>query len=288
MEQLPTNILVKIFEYLSVHDLISVSGSCKKFQEVATNFMAAKYPPVRIDFQFLYYSKIQKFTYKDGNFDFNVLIETTRHFQNFIFLNFNKEHTDRLGNKWLQLFKRQINARSIRIKSDCLDLQQLSNMLKLTSRLVFLEIDGYRLAKTNEPIDDSDIATLPSLKHLKIHSFLDTTPQLFKIFQECKTLKTISLSALFMVNKKMKSINELICNQRALEQLDLIGLDTHNGLFQSEHVHEIRYKLKKLNVEYNSYSMNLEKFVEFLTHQKSLKEVSITSLCSKIFLFTTI
>jgi hypothetical protein len=281
MEQLPTNILVQIFEYLNHRELIRVSGSCKRFQEVTTNFMAAKYPPVRIDFQFLHYNKIQKFTYKDGNnaLDFNLLIETTRNFQNFIFFNFNKEHTDRLGNKWLQLFKRQLNARSIRIKSDCLDLQQLSNMLKLTTRLVFLEIDGYRLAKTNEPLDDSDIATLHSLKHLKIHSFLDTTPQLFKIFQECKTLKTISLSALFMVNKKIKSINDLICNQRALEQLDLIGLDTHNGLFQSEHVHEIRYKLKKLNVEYNSYSMNLEKFVEFLTHQKSLKEVI------KIFLF---
>lgn len=272
MEQLPTNILVKIFEYLKKDDLVAITQCCKKFSSVTLDFMAIKFPPLRIDFQYLHYNKLQKFTYRDGR-DFNVLIETTRQYQNYILLNFNKEHTDRLGNKWLQLFKKQINTRTVRIKADCMDLQQLSNMLKLTHRLVFLEIDGYRLAKTNEPIDDSDIANLPCLKHLKIHSFLDTTPQLFKIFQECKTLKSLSLSALFMVSKKIKSINDLICNQRALEQLELIGLDTHNGLFQCDHVHEIRFKLKKLNIEYNGYSMNLEKFVEFFTHQKSMKEV---------------
>ncbi|KAG5681120.1 hypothetical protein PVAND_010580 [Polypedilum vanderplanki] len=274
MEQLPTNILVKIFQHLNQPDLISVSKCCKKFNSVIIDFMPSQHPPIRIDFQYLYYNKVQKFTYKDGK-DFNSLIDTNRLYQNYIFFNFNKEHTDRLGNKWLQLFKKQINARSIRIKSDCLDLQQLSNMLKLTHRLVFLEIDGYRLAKTNEPLDDSDIANLPSLRHLKIHSFLDTTPQLFKIFQECKNLKTIALSALFMVSKKIKSINEFICNQRSLEQLELIGLDTHNALFQYEQMGEIKYQLKKLNVEYNGYSFNLEKFMEFFSQQKALKEVKL-------------
>jgi hypothetical protein len=147
--------------------------------------------------------------------------------------------------------------------------------LKLTHRLVYFEIDGYRIAKTNEPLDDSDVASLPSLKHLKIHSFLDTTPQLFKIFNDCTSLKTISLSSLFMVTKKIKSINDLIFNQKALEVLDLIGLDTHNALFQYESLHDIKFKLRKLNVEYNGYSLNLEKFVEFLRHQKSLKEVKL-------------
>lgn len=274
MENLPTNILVKIFEQLSNNDLISVCRVSKKLNSVIIDFMAIKFPPVRIDFQYLYYNKVQKFTYKDDK-DFNCLMESTRLYQNYIFINFNQEHTDRLGNKWLQLFKKQINARCIRIKSDCLDLQQLSNLLKLTHRLVFFEIDGYRIAKMNEPLDDSDVASLPSLKHLKIHSFLDTTPQLFKIFNDCTSLKTISLSALFMVSKKIKSINDLIFNQKALEVLDLIGLDTHNALFQYESIREIKYKLRKLNVEYNGYSLNLEKFVDFLRHQKSLKEVKL-------------
>lgn len=274
MENLPTNILVKIFEQLSNNDLISVCRVSKKFNSVIIDFMPIKFPPIRIDFQYLYYNKVQKFTYKDDK-DFNCLLESTRLYQNYIFINFNKEHTDRLGNKWLQLFKKQMNARCIRIKSDCLDLQQLSNLLKLTHRLVFFELDGYRIAKTNEPLDDSDVASLPSLKHLKILSFLDTTPQLFKIFNDCTSLKTISLSALFMVSKKIKSINDLIFNQKALEVLDLIGLDTHNALFQYESMHEIKYKLKKLNVEYNGYSLNLEKFVEFLRHQKSLREVKL-------------
>jgi len=274
MENLPTNILVKIFEQLSNNDLISVCRVSKKFNSVINDFMAIKFPPVRIDFQYLYYNKVQKFTYKDDK-DFNCLMESTRLYQNYIFINFNQEHTDRLGNKWLQLFKKQINARCIRIKSDCLDLQQLSNLLKLTHRLVYFEIDGYRIAKMNEPLDDSDVASLPSLKHLKIHSFLDTTPQLFKIFNDCTSLKTISLSALFMVSKKIKSINDLIFNQKALEVLDLIGLDTHNALFQYDSIREIKYKLRKLNVEYNGYSLNLEKFVDFLRHQKSLKEVKL-------------
>lgn len=182
MEQLPTNILVKIFESLNNFELISLSCTCKKFLEVTTNFMPLKFPPVSVDFQNLYYSKSQKFTYKDGK-DFNVLIETTRNYQNYIFLNFNKEHTDRLGNEWLQLFKRQINARTIRIKSDCMDLYQLCSMLKLTHRLVFLEIDGYRLSQvaTKKTIDENDIANLPSLKHLIIQSFLDATPELFMV-----------------------------------------------------------------------------------------------------------
>lgn len=226
MDELPTNILVKIFGYLNNEDLLAMSRVSKKTNSVIIDFMPISFPPIRIDFQYLHYNKVQKFTYKDGK-DFNCLMDTNRLYQNYVFTNFNKEHTDRLGNKWLQLFKKQMNARCIRIKTDCLDLQQLSNLLKLTHRLVFFEIDGYRLAKSNEPLDDSDIANLPSLKHLKIHSFLDTTPQLFKIFQECTSLKTICLSALFMVSKKIKSINDLICNQRALEQLELIGLDTH-------------------------------------------------------------
>lgn len=274
MEQLPTNIIVKIFSYLTMDDILSVSKTCKKFNSIVIDFMPTRHPPIRLDFQHLYYNKVQKFTYKDGK-DFNCLIETNRLYQNYIFFNFNKEHTDRLGNKWLQIFKKQINARTIRIKSDCLDLQQLSNLLKLTHRLVYLEIDGYRLAKTNEPIDDSDVANLPSLRHLKIHSFLDTTPQLFKIFQECKNLTTISLSALFMVTKKINAVNEFIFNQRALEQLDLIGLDTHNALFQYDQMGEIKYQLKKLNVEYNGYSLNLEKFAEFLSKQRALKEVKL-------------
>jgi hypothetical protein len=275
MEQLPTNILIKIFEEIkNPKDLLAIVQTCKRFQEVIVDFMPIKYPAIRIDFQYLHYSKHQKFTYKDGK-DFNCLLETTRLYQNYIFINFNKEHTDRLGNRWLQLFKKQINARLIRIKSDSIDMRQLSNLLKLTHRLVFLEIDGYRIAKTNEPIDDSDIAHLPSLKHLKIHSFLDTTPQLFKIFQECKTLTTISLSSLFFISKKIKSINDFICNQRALEHLELIGLDTHNSLFQIENMHEIKFQLKKLNIEYNGYSLNLEKFVEFLSTQNSLREMKL-------------
>lgn len=181
MEQLPTNILVKIFDHLGKRDLIVLSCTCRRFLEVTTDFMALSYPPIRIDFDQLYYNKIQKFSYKDGK-DFNVLIETPRNYQNYIFMNFNKEHTDRLGNKWLQLFKRQMNARTIRIKSDCMDPLQLIKLLKMTHRLIYLEIDGYRLAKIMEPIEDSDIvAKLPSLKHLKIHSFLDATPTLFKV-----------------------------------------------------------------------------------------------------------
>lgn len=280
MDQVPTNILIKIFEHLNNQDLIAISCTCKKFLETTSNFMAIKFPPVRIDFSHLQYNKLKKFIYKEASKDFNVLIETTRQFQNYVLINFNKEHTDRVGKKWLQLFKNQINARTIRIKSDCMDINQLYNMLKICHRLVYLEIDGYRLAKpTSEEMVAStentyDNVNLPSLRHLKINSFLDATPQLFDIFQHCHTLKTISFSALFMVTNKLDSINNLICNQKELEHLDLIGLDTHNALFQCEH--EISYKLKNLNVEYNGYSMNLEKFVEFFIRQKSLKEVKLT------------
>lgn len=270
MEQLPTNILIKIFECLNNHDLISISMCCKKFYETTTNFMAIKFPPVRIDFQYLYFNKLQKFVYKDEK-DFNFLIDSTRHYQNYILINFNKEHTDRLENKWLQLFKKQINTRTIRINSDLLDLHQLNNLLNLTHRLIYLEIDGYRIAKTNDAIDK--IPQLPSLKHLKINSFLDTTPQLFIIFQKCQTLKTICLSSMFMVSKKIDSINDLVFNQRELEHLSLIGLDTHGTLFNSDKINEISYSLKKINVEYNEYSMNLTKFSEFFTSQKMLKEV---------------
>lgn len=78
-----------------------------------------------------------------------------------------------------------------------------------------------------------------------------------------------------MVSKQVKSINDLIFNQRALEQLELIGLDTHNGLFQCDQMHQdaTAYKLIKINVEYNGFSLNLEKFHEYFIKQKCLKEV---------------
>lgn len=272
IELLPTESLVKIFSHLSSQDLINAARVCKKFNQVILDFMPIKYPSIRIDFLHLNYNKVQRFTYKDR--DFNCLLETTRLYQNYILTNFSKEHTDRLGNKWLQLFKKQINARCIRIKADCMDLQQLSYLIKLTHRLVYLEIDGYRIAKTSEPLDDP--ANLPSLKHLKIHSFLDTSPQIFKLFHDCKTLKSISLSSLFFVNKKIKSINDFILHQRALEQLELIGLDSHSALFGHESPRDVKFKLKKLNVEFNGYSLHLEKFSTFFCHQKALKEVKLS------------
>lgn len=278
IDQLPTESLVKIFVHLKNQELINAAKTCKKFNQVIIDFMPIKYPSIRIDFQYLNYSKVHKFTYKDSygtHRDFNCLLETTRLYQNYIFTNFNKDHTDRLGNRWLQLFKKQINARCIRIKSDCMDLQQLSNLIKLTHRLVYIEIDGYRIAKMEEPLGD-EAASLPSLKHIKIHSFLDTSPQIFKIFFDCKTLKSISLSSLFFISKKIKSINEFILHQRELEQLEIIGTDSHSALFTYDSLHDIKFKLKKINVEYNGFSVNLEKFTQLFCHQKTLKEVKLS------------
>lgn len=274
MESLPTESLVRIFNNLNGQDLLELAKVCRKFNSVINDFLPIKYPSVRIDFQYLFYNKVSKFTYKDGK-DLNALVNTTRLYQNYILTNFNKEHTDRLGHKWLNLFKKQINARCIRIKSDCIDLRQLSNLIKLTHRLVYIEIDGYRFAKLDEPLDETEVIKLPSLKHLKIHSFLDTSPQIFKIFHECTSLKTISLSALFFVSKKIKSINDFMLQQRSLEQLELIGLDSHAALFNVEAPKEIKFKLKKVNVECNGYSVHFEKFADFFCTQKALKEVKL-------------
>ncbi|CAO1404375.1 unnamed protein product [Diamesa tonsa] len=279
MDQLPTESLVKIFTPLDGQSLINASEVCKKFQFVINNFMPIKFPSVRIDFQYLTYSKVHKFSYKDGSSkrrDFNCMINGNRMFQNFTLVNLNKEATDRLGNKWLQLFKKQINTRCLRIKSDCMDLNQLSMLMKLTHRLVFLEIDGYRLSKTEQPLDESDVAHLPSLKHLKIKSFLDASAQLFLIFKECKTLKTISLHHLMFTHKKMKSINDFLCHQKALEVLELIDLDSHQLLFTADSTDAIRFQLKKLYFIYNGYSVNFEKFSNFLCHQHELKDIKLT------------
>ena len=116
MESIPTNILVKIFEQLNDRELIAISCTCTKFLDVTTNFLAIKYPPVTFDFKYLHYNKLQKFTYAKDAKDFNVLIDTKRLFQNFVLLNFNKEHTDRLGNKWLLVFKKQIKTNKLKIK----------------------------------------------------------------------------------------------------------------------------------------------------------------------------
>ena len=263
-----------IFSHLSNEDLINAARTCKKFNQVIIDFMPIRYPSVRIDFQYLNYDKLRKFTYKDGK-DLNCLLQTTRLYQNYILTNFNKEHTDRLGNKWLLLFKKQISARCIRIKSDCMDLRQLCNLVKLTHRLVLIEIDGYRFAKLEEPLGENDVVSLPSFKHLKIHSFLDISPQIFKIFQDVRSLKTISLTSLFFVTKKIKSINDFILHQRALEQLELIGLDSHSALFSFDSVKDVKFKLKKINVDVNGYSVHVEKFSAFYCNQKSLKDVKL-------------
>lgn len=274
IELLPTESLVRIFAFLADQDLVNAALTCKKFNQVIIDYMPGRYPSITIDFQHLNYNKVQRFMYRDR--DFNCLLETNRLYQNYRLINFNKEHTDRLGNKWLQLFKKQISARCIRIKADCMDLRQLSNLIRLTHRLVYIEIDGYRIAKLEEPLDEKDHASLPALAHLKIHSFMDASPQIFKIFHDCKTLKTISLSSLFFINKKIKSINDFILHQRALEQLELIGLDSHSALFNYEHLNDIKFKLKKLNIEFNGYSFNLEKFSAFFCRQKALKEVKMS------------
>lgn len=271
MDELPTNCLIKIFDYLeNPKDIIAITCTCKKFLETISNFYL-KFPAVRVDLQYLFYNKLKTFTYKDNEKDFNILLmQTTRQFQNIVLLNFNKEHTDRLGNKLLRLFENQKNIRTIRIKSDCMDLHMLFNVVQLTKKLVYLEIEGYRIAKQqSELFEDNNFAHLPSLKHLKINCFLDITPHLFNIFRECRSLKTIFMSGL--EGKKMSSLNNLIFNQNALENLNLIGLDTNNTLFQCNQV--VCYQLKKINIDYNCFSINLQKFVEFYFQQKSLQEV---------------
>jgi hypothetical protein len=86
-----------------------------------------------------------------------------------------------------------------------------------------------------------------------------------------------------MANKKTKSINDLIFHQRALEQLELIGLDTQNNLFDNVNDYDASFKLKKLNIDYNGYSMNLEKFYSFIREQTLLQEVLTYTASNKTF-----
>ena len=81
------------------------------------------------------------------------------------------------------------------------------------------------------------------------------------------------MSALYIGSENIQPVNEFLFNQKSLEHLDLIGLDTQKSLFKCDHVHKVQYKLNKLNVEYNGYSICLENFVKFFVLQKSLREV---------------
>lgn len=281
IDLLPIATLVKIFLHLNNQDLISVAETCKTCNQVifSTDFLTSKYPSVRIDFQYLQYNRNnKKFTYKNSNGefkDFNSLLKTSRLYQNYILDNFNKEATDRLGLTWLQLFKKQKNVRCIKIKADFIDLHQLASLLRLTQRLVYIEIDGYRVARFEEPLTN-EIISIKNLSHLKISSFLDASPHIFKIFQNCTMLKSISLRTLFFTHNKIKLINDFIFANSQLEQLELIGLDSHSALLTFEANQEIKFKLKKINIEYNGYSLNMHTFTEFFCHQKSLEEVKLS------------
>lgn len=76
-----------------------------------------------------------------------------------------------------------------------------------------------------------------------------------------------------MVIKESKLITDLIYKQKALYQLELIGLDTQGDLFDNINAYNIPYKLKKINIEYNGYSLNLDQFFVFIQHQDLLEEV---------------
>jgi hypothetical protein len=72
-----------------------------------------------------------------------------------------------------------------------MDLQALSSMLKLTNRLIYLEVDGYRLTNdksTSLQNNEERSVNLLSLKHLKIHSFLDITPSFFEVKPNLKKI----------------------------------------------------------------------------------------------------
>ena len=275
MESLPTNILVKIFSYnLNSSDIISISATCKKFNEVAKNFLP-NFPPVRIDLQHLYLNK-NIIVYKNGKEkNFNALIETTSSFQNFILVNFNKDNLNRLNNKWLEIFKKHNNVRIIRIKSDLLDVSSAVNLIHFTSKLEHLEFEIYRIVE--ESNTNVIGATIPSLKSLKIYSFSDKTVKVLikQLFDKCTSLKSLSLKAFIVSREDVEDLNEFICNQSSLENLELIGLDTQNTLFKfnEKKIDRFSVTIKKLNVEHNGFSINLQKFSEFMQRQNSLKEV---------------
>lgn len=81
------------------------------------------------------------------------------------------------------------------------------------------------------------------------------------------------MNAIYIVNRLI--VNNFIYKQRALEQLELIGLDSHNELFQCDPDIKAQFQLKKIQIEYNGFSLNLSQLLNFFKDQKQLNEVII-------------
>lgn len=273
---LPTEALIHIFKKLDLADLNRCAETCKKFKEViqdAPEF--AQLISITIDFTGLSYSRHSGFSYKDPKKDFQALLKCNREFQNFYILNINNSNLSRLGNEWLEVFKKFSNSvKNLKVKSD-FRVDALKSMLGLLPNLTTLELDGYRVYKTDQ--NPENLIQFKDLKHLKMKNFQNGS-HVIQIFKNCNNLKTLSLSCVFpkRENLQFDFFDNFLKNQNRLKTLEVYTVDSPEQImFRKDISEDVMFELTKLVFDYNGYSSNLENFLKFLHTQTDLKTLKL-------------
>jgi hypothetical protein len=273
---LPTEALIYIFKKLEHQDLKHLTETCKKFKEIIQDSPEfGNLSHITIDFEKLSYSRVSGFSYKESKKDFEALLKSARNFQNFSILNINYNNLIKADDKWLEVFKKfSESAKNLRVKSD-FRLESLKALLQLLPNLTALELDGFRVYKTEAASET--FVQLKDLKHLKVKNFQNGSA-VVQLFKNCNNLKTFTLSGVFLKRESLLAdfFDDFLSNQNRLETLELYSVDSPEAIVFHKDVSEnIMFDLKKLTFDYNGYSSNLQNFYKFLCSQTDLKTLKL-------------
>ncbi|KAG5667205.1 hypothetical protein PVAND_015196 [Polypedilum vanderplanki] len=238
LEILPKEIFIEIFDFLSASDLLSISLTCKKFNEIIKS-------STKISKKF----ELQ-FTSKNVNCDWIRTRKITRAFidgsvaKHFLYIFAN------IGNEFEEVI---IDCYEI----DVLILKQILLMFgKLKKLWVYNVIEN-----SEDPRDFKGQLPELDLEFLYFQGEIGV----FRILKNCKSISLDVRRDYDDENRNVDGLKQFLKSQNSLENLSLENFDRNSSIF-NENL-ELKFKIKKLKLKYFD-DFNTFFFKEFIESQK--------------------
>ncbi|KAG5666461.1 hypothetical protein PVAND_014488 [Polypedilum vanderplanki] len=244
MENLPQEILIKIFDDLKINDLLSLTLVCKDFNDIISNTKQ------------LVEKLVLRFTAQAKNHK----LEATRKYTK---ISMRYSYCQNL----LQFLEKQgeyiTNIRFMFIKMELWTLKAILNFCRNLKNLTFL----------NFQVDITSSGVCEPLPKLKLdYLCLNCDRRVLKLLMK-SSVKSLMTYSVYSDELELKLLIQFLKNQKYLEKLEFSSFRQDTRLFESDKLNEVDFRLKEFNLQsFLSFPMaNFEKFLK--NHSESLERV---------------
>lgn len=252
IESFPEEILIEIFEYLSVNDLKQAALTIHVFNEVISQSV----------------SLMKKFSIKISpkrKWDFDTIASFERKHRN-VKISYFKSEDDLLTKAIENLADIAWNLTDFEMNNCKTERRVLSNLLCLTENLRNLSLVNITFEESFSLVTEP-----PELKFLRNLRIMDC--DFFgNIFEKASNLQKLSFQAGNARNQNLDYLQKILQKQEKLEILSLENVQFTNFLEDRPRFH---FQLKRLSIHLCHFSVK-ESFEDFLESQNELQEVEMT------------